>query len=273
MAPNPSYSTDYRNEGHSIRYHANSFEVTFYDKLKDLQKARLSEKRAVEQDNAGQINLFAQTGTFPKQLEILRMEVRLGSRARIVKLLKQLDIQVEPTFGALFDQSIAKVVLLHFWDNVRRQLPLASQVKHQRPEDVFALLAVAAKGKTKPSKLLQLLGSTMLLGSVGFRGTAALVCRHSTPRSWQRYKRELKTLPALDLGAFNALALVDKSLTSFKPLRLASFRVSDPPCNFTSLQVEGKSTLAAARDQSKSPRRPRGSRFLADRSRNFRKHK
>jgi len=37
--------TDFRNEGHSFKYRANSFEVAFYDKIKDLEKAKISEKR------------------------------------------------------------------------------------------------------------------------------------------------------------------------------------------------------------------------------------
>ena len=36
--------TDYRNEGHSFKYRANSFEIAFYDKLKDLQQGMTSEK-------------------------------------------------------------------------------------------------------------------------------------------------------------------------------------------------------------------------------------
>jgi hypothetical protein len=47
--------TDYRNKGHAIRYHANCFEVTFYDKLKDLEKARYSEKRAIERNYGAQL--------------------------------------------------------------------------------------------------------------------------------------------------------------------------------------------------------------------------
>jgi hypothetical protein len=73
-------NTDYRNEGHAIRYHANSYEVTFYDKLRDLDKARYSEKRAIERDYGPQLHLFDDRGAFPKQLEVLRMEVRLGAR-------------------------------------------------------------------------------------------------------------------------------------------------------------------------------------------------
>lgn len=50
--------TDYRNEGHSYKWHCNSYEIVFYDKIKDLEKARLSDKRVVEKDNAIQLNLF-----------------------------------------------------------------------------------------------------------------------------------------------------------------------------------------------------------------------
>lgn len=47
--------TDYRNAGHSVRYRTNTFELIFYDKLKDLQQAKFSEKRAVEKDNTIQL--------------------------------------------------------------------------------------------------------------------------------------------------------------------------------------------------------------------------
>lgn len=35
--------TDYRNEGHSYKWHCNSYEVVFYDKIKDLEKAKQSD--------------------------------------------------------------------------------------------------------------------------------------------------------------------------------------------------------------------------------------
>ena len=52
--------TDYRNEGHSYKWHCNSYEIVFYDKIKDLEKAKHSDKRAIEKDNAIQLNLFPQ---------------------------------------------------------------------------------------------------------------------------------------------------------------------------------------------------------------------
>ncbi len=50
--------TDYRNDGHALRCHANSYEIAFYDKVKDLQQVKTSEKRAIERDNIIQMDLF-----------------------------------------------------------------------------------------------------------------------------------------------------------------------------------------------------------------------
>lgn len=57
--------TDYRNAGHAVKFHANSYEVVFYDKIKDLEQARISEKRTIESDSRVQIHLL---NDFPKDL-------------------------------------------------------------------------------------------------------------------------------------------------------------------------------------------------------------
>src|SRR3989338_3676929 len=64
--------TDYRNDGHSYKWHSNSYEVAFYDKIKDLEMAKKSDKRAIEKDNSLQLNLFDGI-TERKKLEVLRM--------------------------------------------------------------------------------------------------------------------------------------------------------------------------------------------------------
>jgi hypothetical protein len=239
--------TDYRNEGHAIRYHTNDFELTFYDKLKDLQRATISDKRSVERDTVVQRDLFRDRGAYLKELEVLRMEVRLGSRRRITSLLKKLEIEIEPTFAALFDQSVAKEILLHFWNSVRRQIAVAPSPSEPSPEALFARLAMAGAGKTRPGKLLQMLGGVVLVRSVGYRGAAALLQRHCSARSWQRYKRELKQLPAQAEPSFTALRRVDESLAVFETLRLDNYRVRSVPCNVESSRAGGPSVIRATR--------------------------
>jgi hypothetical protein len=218
--------TDYRNNGHAVRYHANSFEVTFYDKLKDLEKARYSRKRAIEQDPGAQLEMFGKRDAFPKQLEVLRMEARLGTRTKITTLLKRIGTSAEPAFEALFNADIARSVLEYFWANVRARLPLTYKSDRLRPEDLLSALAYSAKGTARVGKLLQQLGCAVLVSSVGIRGASAALSRHCSPRSWQRYKRELKRLPVREAGGFRALKQVDQALTRFEPLRMKSLKVT-----------------------------------------------
>ena len=216
--------TDYRNEGHLIRYHANSFEVVFYDKLKDLQQARLSDKRAVEFDYGRQADLFTNQDSFPKQLEVLRMEVRLGTKAKIMRVLGKIRDEREPTFAALFDASVARDVLLLFWSEIRKQTVLLGQIQQQRPEELLATIAETALGPVRPGWLLQQLGCLALVSSVGFRGARASLGRYCSPRSWQRFKKELKSLPMACPTSFSALPEVGSALDVFSPLHMEVFK-------------------------------------------------
>lgn len=245
--------TDYRNEGHAIRYHANSYEVTFYDKLKDLEKARYSEKRAIERDYGPQLHLFADRGAFPKELEVLRMEVRLGTRAKIMNIVRSIEPGTEPTFAALFNPWIAKSALMRSWKAVRGQLPLIEQAKAHRPEDLLARLAADANGQARPGALLQQLGAFVLVGSVGFRGAGALMTRHCSPRTWQRYKRQMKALPQAAPKGFSALRRVDYALARFEPLRIRDFQAPAAQASVVTLTYDSFSAPSFRPERSGEP--------------------
>ena len=216
--------TDYRNEGHAIRYHASSFEVTFYDKMKDLEQSRISEKRAIERDNFVQHDLFAEPNRLPKQLQVLRMEVRLGNRTKIRQTFARIDAEIEPTFAAVFDIDIARRVLSHFWSDVRAALPLLEGIAHKSPEDRFEAMA-RRNPRVRPSKLLQQLGLEVLAESVGIRGARVLVERRSDSRTWYRLKRSLGSFQD-DGRGFSALNQINADLTAFQPLRMNAFQIS-----------------------------------------------
>lgn len=50
--------TDYRNDGLSYKWHCNSYEVVFYDKIKELEKTKQSSKRTIEKDGILQLKLW-----------------------------------------------------------------------------------------------------------------------------------------------------------------------------------------------------------------------
>lgn len=250
--------TDYRDGGHAIRYHANSFEVTFYDKLKDLQKARRSEKRALEDDNAVQLGLIDRMSEFPKQLEVLRMEVRLGNRKKIVNVLKRAgaDPQTQPIFAALFDASLARRVLLHFWEGIHAELLAKPASKPRRAEELLHAVVVNAGCQTRPSRLLQEVGYLALVESVGVRAVSALLARHGSRRSWQRYKRGLVGHPATDAVTFRAARYVTDALREFRPLRLASFQAETRPATMSAGTKQSGVAMARGDTAERGTRQP-----------------
>ncbi len=116
--------TNYRNDGHSYMWHCNSYEVVFYDKIKELENAKKSPRKAIEQDNELQLNLFDSLRT-KKKFEVLRMEVRLNKRPKIKQLLQSLGVNAVPSFRNLFKPAISQKVLLHYLDELeKRRSPL-----------------------------------------------------------------------------------------------------------------------------------------------------
>lgn len=210
--------TDYRNDGHSYKWHSNSYEVAFYDKLKDLEMANKSEKRAIENDNAIQLNLF-ETFKERKRLEIMRMEVRLNRRQKIGQLFRTLGIQSELTLKNLFSPTIAQRVLLHYLDELEsKRLPLFDY-KPTSPNSLLADLVI-----NNPSigirKTIQLYGLKNALDGTTPRELRNMFSKYGQ-RSWYRLIAEAKNikLPATR----SPFWIVREHLTRFEPLKLVDF--------------------------------------------------
>lgn len=216
--------TDYRNEGHAVRYHANSHEIAFYDKLRDLKQSKISEKRAIESDNIVQADLFSK-GSYQKQLEVLRMEVRLGNRTKLKAMLKALKIDKPLDFESLFSASLSQKMLRHFWERITLDMPVLALSKF-KPEDVYHALVTESKGKAKPAKLLQQIGTLAVINNVGLRGLHSLVSSHSNPRTWQRMKKELEGKDVAASMKYAATQNVQRCLEAFKPVKVRDYALS-----------------------------------------------
>ena len=175
--------TDYRNEGHSYKWHCNSYEVVFYDKIKDLEKARQSSKRAIEKDNELQQHLFK---TFEKRhkLEYLRMEVRLNKRAKIKQLFKTLKINADLTFKKLFKPAIAKKVLLYYLNELEKNRSPLLNCKAVDDKTFLAQLSFDNPAIT-PKQAMTLLGFKRALEAAPLRELKTIIGRNKL-QSWHR---------------------------------------------------------------------------------------
>lgn len=133
--------TDFRNEGHCYKWHCNAYEVLFYDKIKDLEKAKTSVKRAIEKDSAVQLHLFDALRK-KKKFEVLRMEVRLNKRTKIKQLFEGLNIKSDLTLKSLFKPATAKKVLLHYLDELETQRPALLDMRFTNDKSLLTALVV-----------------------------------------------------------------------------------------------------------------------------------
>lgn len=211
--------TDFRNEGHSLKFRANSFEVAFYDKMKDLSKAKISEKRAEERENAIQMKLFEKL-EISRPLEVLRMEVRLNRRQKLKATLRQAGIETEPIFQALFKQEIAQKVLLHYMGVIEKSYPLILSYNCKDAKD-FLSDFIVRNPKVGLRKTIQMLGLRTAINEVGTREFREITRKYGKA-NWYRLNKEMLTFnyPQKE----DTLAPIRRCLEEFKPLKLIDFQ-------------------------------------------------
>ena len=196
--------TDYRNEGHSYKWHCNSYEIVFYDKIKDLEKAKLSDKRAIEKDNAIQLNLFPELLKRKKKLEILRMEVRLNKRQKMKQLFGKLGIKSDFTLKSLFKPAISKKVLLHYLDELESNRVLFFDYKTNN-DKTFLIDLVFNNPELSIKKILQVYGLLKALELMNLRELRAILSKHNKRvfNSFMANNKQVK-LPEIQ-SSFNAI--------------------------------------------------------------------
>ncbi|HLC06880.1 MAG TPA: hypothetical protein VJJ26_01705 [Candidatus Babeliales bacterium] len=181
--------TDYRNKGHSYKWHSNSYELVFYDKIRDLGQAKKSDKRSLEKDNAIQLHLY-DTLHNKKMFEVLRMEARLNNRRKIQQIMKQLGIKTPLTFKGLFKTNIARKVLLHYLDEIENARPALLDFKVNNAKSLLVAL-IFNNPTLSPRRILQLYGMKLALDQINIRELRTMFGAYNK-RSWYRLIADMK---------------------------------------------------------------------------------
>lgn len=203
--------TDFRNSGQMVKYHASTFEIALYDKVKDLEQAsKYGDKRGSENDYDCQVDLF---GKITKP-EVLRFEIRLPSR-KIKSLLKSLGCKPSVTFNELFNGNISRMILLHYWQDITNGLYLIN-IDCKSTENLSTNIEKAFPRK-RPQSKLALMGFVIACQENGVRGAKLLFGLNNS--QFYRLKAEAKKLDTNENNPrFRALALIKSQLKDFIPL-------------------------------------------------------
>jgi hypothetical protein len=214
--------TDFRNEGQCLKFRANSYEICLYDKRKDLQKAKTSEKRAIEKDNAIQLELFDQWKP-KKPFEVLRMEIRLGKRVKIKHVLGQIHVVSNLTFSSLFKEAISQKILCFYLADIKEGYNILSYRQKSHAQLISDIKIFNPKIKIR--KMLQLFGSIVLIDEMGIRGFREATKMYG-PHHWNRLKNDLSFYNFPE-EALSPIKVIEQSLKAFNPLRLKEFLLNN----------------------------------------------
>ncbi|HEY9687605.1 MAG TPA: hypothetical protein V6C52_11570 [Coleofasciculaceae cyanobacterium] len=208
---------DFRNGGHLYKVHTDNFELAFYDKVKDLQQAKRGAKRAYEPEANVQGDLFDYFEV-ATDVQVLRMEARLNSRSQIQRMLKAVGLPDDDLrFFALFSKDIAQKTLLHHWKPYKSAMALVAMSQSGTPSAMMDYL-VRQDQDAAINTHLQRLGAMMLIGEVGWPGLRSLW--DGMPRSFQRLKKDLESLPVGDKTRLSDIEAIDATLRAFEPVKM-----------------------------------------------------
>lgn len=211
--------TSYRDGGYSYKWHTNTYEVAFYDKLKDLEQAKISEKRVIEKDNSIQLGLFDNLNK-SKFFEVLRIEIRLNKRQMTKSLFTKLGICSDLTLQQLFSCEISKKVLQHYMSEIRLKRP---KIIDYHFKDIKSLLTdiIVSNPKMTPARAFQLLGIKLVLDTIPNRELRALLGKKNN-HYWYRLYSEMKkvNLPIKT----DAFSVINDALTKFEAVKSIDFQ-------------------------------------------------
>jgi hypothetical protein len=202
---------DFRNGGQMVKYHASTFEIALYDKVKDLEQAsKYGNKRGAETDYECQINMFNN----PIKPEVLRFEIRLQAR-KIKSLLKTLNSKQPITFKGLFNGNFSRAVLMHYWQEITNGLYVMNVDSHST-ERLIANIHKAFLNK-RPQSISSLIGFIMTCQQNGTLGAKLLLGLNNS--QYYRMKADVKKLDQDDKNPrFRAMGIIKSQLRDFIPL-------------------------------------------------------
>lgn len=204
--------TDFR-DGHVVHIHTNSLDIAFYDKMADLRKAKISDKRTLEKENLVQLNLLENLEQ-TRPLEIFRYEVRFNGKRVIKMAFPELE---KWTFEEMYKSQLCKDILIKHWEKVTESVDLLA-LDVDKP---FELLQnYIEENNETPQATLAAIGAMIVIGQVGSLQLRNAIEARYGKQAWYRLKPLLRSPKKYRYTAFNR---IDEVLAEFKPTKITKY--------------------------------------------------
>ena len=210
----------YKNNGEAAHYFTSTRGVAIYDKVRELTKAKQTERGLMSQDNYCQLSLF-DDHHIRKPFEVVRIEARYNNRRAITSIMAACDISLprQPTFRELFSSDIAKQVVRHEFAIIKAGcLPLDKSTARSLKEFTDEI-SVSNPNATLTMKL-KAIALKVLYEEMGSRDIRKLVRASSS--QWSRLVEDVSLLHFRQTPN-TGFSTIDKALELFTPVRIVDY--------------------------------------------------
>ncbi|MBR3138317.1 hypothetical protein IKG41_03205 [Candidatus Saccharibacteria bacterium] len=211
----------YKNYGETLHFFNNSNGIAIYNKKKELERSRVSEKTLIENDNYCQLSLldlFEQHRPF----EVVRIETRYNSRRAIKAILAKVGEDSDKIcFNELFNIELARKILRYEFGRIAETNLGLSEAVATAPEEFIKDLNIN-NPETKPNQKLIALAIHELIKDTGCREIRNLI--QATPTQWSRITKIIDNI-VFTKHKNSAFDVISRAIEEFEPIDLESYGI------------------------------------------------
>jgi len=209
----------FRNDGESIQFYANRHSLVLYDKINDLAKPA---KRAIDKDQTKQqISLSNYIQKEKRNLEVLRFEIRLSHKTKMMEILEKVDFTDTPLFRNIFKKDLCQRIVELYWKEFFGKNLFLFSVNNN-PQIILQKILMKYP-KTNIRIAVMLVGLNLLCkDEEGIRGFRSIARNYKPKFNWimlsnylKKFEDEIFTKPQ-----HGFIKDIEESLNNFEAFRL-----------------------------------------------------
>jgi hypothetical protein len=208
--------TDFR-DGHVVHIHCNSLDIALYDKMADLRRSKISQKRAVEKDSIIQLSLLDNLEDY-RPIEVFRYEVRINGKAAIKRAYSELDSW---TFEVLFKQKLCQAVLLKHWQQITKSVDLLA-LDVNKPYELLQNY-LSENPHLKPRTALAAVAGLLIGSQEGAGALRNTIEAHFGQAAWYSLKPLLNSPKP---NRYMYFTRIEEVLERFQPVRFVDYKTN-----------------------------------------------
>jgi hypothetical protein len=206
----------YKNSGEALHFFNTSQGLAIYDKIKELNKSRRTEKGLLEKDNYCQLSLLEDYQP-RKPFEVVRIEARYNNRPAIKGILKKIGNETDGlVFRDLYSSDIAKRVLEYEFGQIKSG-DMSFNRSNAKTLEGFTNDILASNPKSTVTQRLKAIAMKALFDETGSRDIRKLIGANSS--QWSRLVEDMSHI-RFRQKLNNSYDMIDRELKQFSPVNV-----------------------------------------------------